>query len=214
LEFGSSQIERLLTGQIVLGPISRALIRAAVHIAVGLVSVIGLWLLPRVIVIVALATLAIIFLSFDVARLRIPALNVWFSKWFALFLRQDEADRLTGASYFLLGCLLTVLVFPREIASLAILFVSLGDPAAKLIGIWKGRPRLWGKSLEGSLACLIACLVVGILVTSIAGEPVLVVAIVGAVLATLFELLPLSLNDNITIPFGSAAVMVIIGLLV
>jgi dolichol kinase len=185
-----------------------------VHIAVGLVSVIGLWLFPRVIVIVALAAWAFLFLSFDVARLRIAALNAWFSKWFALFLRQDEADRLTGASYFLLGCLLTVLVFPKEIASLAILFVSLGDPAAGIVGIWKGRPRLWGKSLEGSLACLIVCLVIGILVTAIVGKPALVIAVVGAVFAVFFELLPLRLSDNITIPFGSAGVMVVMGLLV
>lgn len=214
MEVSFSQIERLLTGQVILGTVSRALIRGAVHVAVGLVSAIGLWLLPRAVVIAALATLTFLFLSFDVARLRISGLNSWFSKWFALFLRQEEANRLMGSSYFLLGCLLTALVFPQEIASLAILFASFGDPSASVIGKWKGHPRFRGKSIEGSLACLIVCLVVGVLVATLAGEPVLMVALVGAVFAVLFEVLPFRLNDNIIIPFGSAVVMVIIGLVV
>ncbi|MBM3154944.1 MAG: hypothetical protein FJ008_06370 [Chloroflexi bacterium] len=214
MEIGALWIERLLTGQISVSPVSRALIRAAVHVAVGVVSAVGLWLLPRAVVIAALAILTFLFLSFDVARLRISGLNNWFSKWFALFLRQEEANRLMGASYFLLGCLLTALVFPKGIASLAILYASFGDPSATVVGKWKGRPRFWRKSVEGSLACLIACLLVGLLATTLVGEPVLVVALVGAVFAMLFELLPLRLNDNITIPFGSAVVMVVMGLLI
>jgi len=214
LEVSPLWIERLLTGQISLSPVSRALIRAAVHVAVGVVSVVALWLFPRALVLVGLGVVTVVFLSFDVARLRISAVNGWFFKWFALFLRQDEADRLTGASYYLLGCLLTALVFPREIASLAILYASFGDPSATIIGKWKGRPRFWGKSIEGSLACLIVCLVAGVLVAALAGEPPLVVALVGVVSAMLFELLPLRLNDNIAIPFGSALVMVITGFLV
>ena len=214
MEFNFLWMERLLTGQMNLGPVSRALIRGAVHIAVGLVSAIALWLFPRAVVLLALGVVAFLFLSFDVARLRITALNKWFSTWFAIFLRQEESNRLMRASYFLLGCLLTALVFPQEIASLAILYASFGDPSATIVGIWKGRRRFWGKSLEGSMACLLVCLTVGILVTVLAREPVLLIALVGAVFAVLFEAVPLRLNDNITIPFGSAVVMVILTMLV
>jgi len=162
----------------------------------------------------ALAMVTIVFFSFDIARLRVLSLNAWFSKWFILFLREKEKVRLTGASYFLFSCMLTALVFPCEIAFLAILFAALGDPAATIVGTWRGRTRFWAKSLEGSLACLIVCLVVGIVVVIVREEPMLVVAVMGAIFATIFELLPLRVNDNITIPIGSASIMMVFAMLV
>lgn len=207
-------IERFLTNQINLGPVARAWMRGAVHGTVGLASAIALVVFSRGWVLLALAVVAIVFLSYDIARLRVPSLNTRFSKRFALVMREEEKTRLMRASYFLLGCLLTAVVFPREIASLAILFVALGDPAAAIVGTWRGLIRFWGKSLEGSLACLIVCLAVGITAVAITKEPVLVVAVMGAVFATLFELLPLRVNDNITIPIGSAAVMMLFAVLV
>jgi glycerol-3-phosphate acyltransferase PlsY len=207
-------IERFLTNQLNLDPVVRGLLRAAVHSAVGIVSALALLLFSRGWVLLALAIVTIVFLSFDIARLRIPGLNTWFSKWFALVMREEERIKLTHASYFLLGCLLTALVFPKEIASLAILFAALGDPAATVVGTWKGYTRFWEKSMEGSLACLIVCVLVGMVVVIITGKPVLVVAVMGAIFAMVFELLPLRVNDNITVPIGSASIMMIFALLV
>lgn len=206
-------VERLLTNQLNLSPAACGLMRAVVHSAVGMVSAIALLLFSRGWVLMALAIVTIVFLSFDIARLRVPVVNAWFSKWFVLFLRDEERTRLTHASFLLLGCLLTALVFPKEIASLAILFTALGDPAATVVGTWKGYTKFWEKSMEGSLACLIICVLVSIAVVIIREEPVLVVAVMGAIFAMVFELLPLRVNDNITIPIGSASIMMIFALL-
>jgi dolichol kinase len=42
--------------------------------------------------------------------------------------------------------------------------------------------------------------------------PPLIVAVIGAVSAALFHALPIRVNDNLTIPIGSALTMWIIGL--
>ncbi|GAI06960.1 unnamed protein product [marine sediment metagenome] len=53
----------------------------------------------------------------------------------------------------------------------------------------------------------------GTLVATILENQPLVVTIAGAVLATLFQALPPRLNDNLTIPLGSAAAMIVISIL-
>ena len=129
-------------------------------------------------------------------------------------MRKEEKGRITGSSYLLIGCLATIIVFSQDIAIPAILFAALGDPAATLIGIWKGRTKFWGRSLEGSIACLMVCLCIGVLVAILLGAPSLIVAITGAILATILQALPIRLNDNLIISFFSAAGMMVVSILV
>jgi glycerol-3-phosphate acyltransferase PlsY len=124
-------------------------------------------------------------------------------------LRDEEKNRLTGISYSLVGFLITALAFERDIAILAILFLSLGDSAATVVGVWKGRILLWGRSNEGSVACLAICFSVGLPVANVLENLTLPVAIAGAVFATIFQALPIRVNDNLTIPIGSALVMLV-----
>ena len=194
--------------------IRHALRRGTFHAVVGSTPAIALFIFPRSAVLAALAVVTAVFLSLEAARLCIPSLKEWSSVWFAPLLRQEEKSKLTGSSYLLIGCLITVLAFPQDIASLAILFSSLGDPAATVIGIWKGHTRLWDKSVEGNIACLLVCLLIGTLVATILENPPLMVAIVGAILATLFQALPSRLNDNLTIPLGSAIGMMVISIVI
>lgn len=181
--------------------------------AVGLTIVAALCILPWLIMVGLLSLATVALLSLDAARLRVPSFRHRCSVWLASFLRKEEERKLTGASYFLLGSLVTVLAFPPGIASLAILFLTLGDPAATIIGIWKGRVRFWNKSLEGDIACFAVCLLVAVLVVVVRGSPKLLAAIAGAFIATIFEALPLRLNDNLTIPFGSALAMLLVNML-
>jgi dolichol kinase len=188
--------------------------RSLFHIIAGSLPAVALFIFPRLVVQIALAVVTVLLLSFEVVRLRISSLNEWFSSRFAPLLRKEEEGQITGSSYLLVGYLVTVLIFPQSIAALAILFASLGDPAATLIGTWKGRIRLWGKSIEGDVACLIVCLCVGVLIAILLGTPSLIVVITGAILATIFQALPLRLNDNLIISFVSAAGMMVVSILV
>lgn len=194
-------------------PVQHALVRGAFHAAIGLVAATLLFLYPRLIVISALAVVTVAFLCLEIARLRIPRLRQYFASWFSPLLRQEEENKLTGSSYFLIGSLITAILFPRDIALLAVLFLSFGDPAASVVGTWKGRTRLWDKTLEGDIACLVICLLIGAIASVILKNPPLVIAIVGAVLATFIQALPLRLDDNITIPVTSSAGMLATSLL-
>jgi acyl phosphate:glycerol-3-phosphate acyltransferase len=194
--------------------VRRALPRAAFHAAIGIALASALYLLPRLLVLIALALATAGLLAIELVRLRSPALKRHFSALFAPLLRREEDSRVTGGSYFLIGCLVTALAFPVNIAVLAILFLSLGDPAAALVGTWQGRTRRWGKSLEGNAACLVVCLGVALLASYVLHGPPLLVAMSGALLAAVFQALPLPINDNLTIPIGSGLGMLIVRALI
>lgn len=190
-------------------PVQHTLIRGSFHAAGGIVLATLLRLYPRLIVLSALVTATVAFLCLEIARLRLPTLNQYFLSWFTPLLRKEEDIRLTGSSYFLLGSLATAILFPREIALLAILFLSFGDPIASVVGTWRGRIKLCGKTVEGSIACLVVCLLIATLATFIFESPPPIAIVVGAFIATIAQLLPLSLNDNITIPLTSATAMLL-----
>jgi dolichol kinase len=62
----------------------------------------------------------------------------------------------------------------------------------------------------GSLAWLISCLLIGIVITKADPVMVLPVAIVGAIAATAIELMPILTDDNLTIPIFSGSIMSLI----
>ena len=81
---------------------------------------------------------------------------------------------------------------------------------ATIIGEQYGKPILSHKSLEGSVACLVSCLLVGALMTKISPAITLPTALAGAVSATIVELLPIPIDDNLTVPLISGGIMTLI----
>ncbi|HEX79307.1 MAG TPA: hypothetical protein G4O19_04035 [Dehalococcoidia bacterium] len=192
-----------------LANIRHAVKRGIFHAVAGLFVILVLYFLPYITFVVTLAIVTGIFLSFELVRLRIDAINKWFISWFGFLMRDEEKNKLTGSSYSLLGFLITVLAFDRDIAILAILFVSLGDPVATVVGIWKGRIVLWGRSIEGNIACFVVCLTMGLLATKILDNLTFPMIVIGAIFATVFQAVPQKVNDNLTIPIGSALAMLV-----
>jgi glycerol-3-phosphate acyltransferase PlsY len=93
-------------------------------------------------------------------------------------------------------------MFDKTLAIVCLGFLTLGDLFAALIGKKWGRIKLFSqKSLEGSLACFTVCALIAL----IKFHPV--IAITGAIVATLIELLPTGLDDNVTMPLISGVVM-------
>jgi len=192
--------------------VRRTITRGTFHALVGLAFGLPLLYYPRWGVSIALGSVTIILLVFEAVRLYVPSLNQRFLRWFAPLLRRTETSTLTGSSYFMIGCMIVVLAFPRHIAFPAILFLALGDPAAALVGIWKGHIWIRSKSVEGHMACLMICLFAGGLLAATLEDLSLTVVFIGAVAATILQALPLPLNDNITMPLGSALAMTAAGI--
>jgi dolichol kinase len=144
---------------------------------------------------VACVALAIVV---DLMRLHEPRVKWFFRKFLGELIREHEQFNLLGSTYLLLAALLAIELFATPVAAAALGFTVLGDGFAALVGKAYGRTRFFGKSLEGTVACLLACFAWAAYV-SLTGHLDFRVAAAGVVVASLVELLPIPLDDNLGI---------------
>ena len=142
-------------------------------------------------------------------RFRNPRVNRWMFEHFKGFTKDKEREKISSTTLFLLSAALTITFFPRGVAIAALLFLTVGDPIAEIIGVRYGRVRIVrGKTLEGTVAGALACFIVGaplLLAPDLGIDPTLLS--IGAAAAALTELLPVPVDDNFTIPIGSGLAM-------
>ncbi|MDA8189313.1 MAG: hypothetical protein M0T85_14335 [Dehalococcoidales bacterium] len=112
-----------------------------------------------------------------------------------------------GTTYFLVASFFTFLFFPRDVAVAALFFSAVGDAMAATVGERFGRRKLGKKSLEGTAAFFVSALVVGCILI-LAGLRLSWAAVAaGALVAAIVELLPIPIDDNLTVPVIGAVVM-------
>jgi len=176
----------------------------------GVLAIVAVGLfLPRITLLISLGVATFIVVAFEFVRLRIPGVNRWFLSVFKPLLREKETSRLTGTSYSLTAALIAFLAFPRDIAVLALVFLAVGDALATIVGKKIGKTRLFGKkTLEGSLACLVSCIIVGVIGYYAGLDIALLAILAGSLGATIAEAVPLPVNDNLTLPLFAGLVMV------
>jgi len=181
--------------------------RKAIHLS-ALAIPIGVWLVSSSTAFGVLGLIGSIWITGDALRLIIPSWNEKASRILNPVIREKEKKNfLTGSSYLLLSSFLSVAFYPKPIAVLALTFLILGDTAAALVGSRWGRiPLFSGKSLEGSLACLGACMAIGLTLDLVPFWK----ALIGAVVAAAAEALPFGPDDNLTMPLTSGVVMTLL----
>lgn len=170
--------------------------RKLIHLVGGLIPLLYLILnLTKLQALLILGTLAIPFVGADLLRFWRPAVNRWFCFLFQGAMRPGEEGRLTGATYYFLACWLTIFMFDRTIAIAALLILACADTAASVVGQAIGGYRIGQrKTLAGTVAFLTtACLVM------LPFFP-LATSFVVASIAAVTEVLPLPVDDNVTIP--------------
>jgi glycerol-3-phosphate acyltransferase PlsY len=178
-----------------------------IPLLIPLVSTFDILKKQELIIVAGISTL--IAFSLDIARMRRGFVSKVFFQLFGSLLRPSEKRTFTGSSYYLLGIFLALLIFPKPIAEASMFILIIGDTMAAFVGTMWGRTKIWGKSLEGSLAFLVSsCAILALL-----GRVGMHVAVVGALVATVVELLPLSINDNLTIPISSGVSMYLVSYL-
>ncbi len=146
----------------------------------------------------ALAALTVLAVAVDVVRIHDHRVKRFFSRFLGEIIREHEQFNLLGSTYLLLAALLAVEIFPHPVAAAALGFTILGDGFAALVGKAWGRTRFFNKTLEGAAGGLVACLAWAVFLGSTGTLPWGMV-LTGALVASLVELLPIPLDDNLGI---------------
>ena len=163
--------------------------------------------IDRRLALLMLGVLVVAAIAVEAARALSPATASRFDSLFLPLLRAHESRRLTGATWLLVAMFAAVLFFPRDVAIVATWAAAVGDAAAALIGMRFGRLRSPrdGKSLEGSVACLLATLAGAVWLAHLGPAS----ALLAAVMATVAERIPWPHDDNIRIVAVVGVVMML-----
>jgi dolichol kinase len=166
-------------------------------------------------------TIACLVYVLDRIRIAYPEVLARHLPWVnRLLVRAEEQVRESAMTPYAIAVLLTILSVPKPAALIAIYTLAIADPAAAIVGITWGRRKLGpDRSLEGSLAFFGATLVIALGVLGFTVDAsALVVAAMGLVIAVgaaACELVPVRIDDNLTIPlfvgFGSWVVAGLFG---
>ena len=171
----------------------RELQRKVVHVT-SLLIVAGYYILPKAAVLLIMTLFLILFLEIEFVRIDLKLKLPLFHRLY----RKKEEDRLSGNVFFLLGAIIAISVFSKEIAIAAILMTTFGDAAAALFGKRFGRtwiPKLKNRAVEGCMAEFVVDLLIGFVF--LGSWPVILVM---AGTATIVETVVEKIDDNLLIP--------------
>jgi dolichol kinase len=166
------------------------------------------YLLPQGSARLILLAVCVAVVTVDFLRLHVNGVKEGFILFFGSFLRRHEFTRLSGATYLLLGCLVTSLLFAKPIVIAACAYIIVGDTFAAILGQNIKSPSLFkGKTLMGSVGFLLAALATAMVIYYLPNSAGLTTLMIGAVAASVFEALPLPLDDNFAVPILCGIVM-------
>ena len=176
--------------------LERELQRKVVHVT-SLLIVIGYFLLPKEAVLLIMTLFLILFLEIEFVRIDLKLKLPLFQKLY----RDKEQDRLSGNVFFLIGAIIAVSVYSREIALAAVLMTTFGDASAALFGKRFGRtwiPWCKNRAVEGCMAEFLVDLLIGIIFL----DSWLVILVMAGT-ATIVETIVNEIDDNLIIPVFS-----------
>ena len=180
--------------------------RKIFHISASIIPLCYLWIIcNNHNFLLFLIFLTIFAISVEFFRHRDNLISRIFYQNFGKMLRINEkSGRITGATWLLIGFLITIYIFPKNIAVPAMLFLTIGDSCAAFFGKLIPFGRIGSKHISGFISGLFFSF---ILVIYLNLNLSMVVLLIGAFSAMLTEIMPIKINDNITIPFISGLVM-------
>lgn len=194
--------------------IGKELLRKAFHLTGLIVPVLYCFIVPRDYALICLAIVALVAGILEIVRLSGHGIYP------DMLLRDpSEKKRLYGYFWAILSMLLAVFLFDKVIAVASMLFMLLGDSAAGIAGAVLVRRE--AKPLTGPKPPLVmavtffTCMLSGLLFYPVLSLPVIFAGAIGATIAEAFtwRIWGYKINDNLSIPLASGALMAITGAL-
>jgi len=151
----------------------------------------------------------------DISRKKIPFVSNLWDYFFGDIMRKHEKKkkkfRLNGASWLTISASLTILIFPKIIAVVALTILIISDISSALIGKKLGRTPFFKKSLEGSTAFFVSASLVVLTYYFIysPGIAFLYIGIVASLVSAFFEAISknVKIDDNLLAPISFSIVM-------
>jgi len=182
-------------------------LRQIIHIASFLVALVSKYLLGIHIVVSLISAVTMLYIMSEFARIQGAKFPIVSAITWKAARKPELYEFATAPIFFALGIMLSLVLFPDPANYAAVVILTFGDGFATIFGKKLGRtviPFNKGKRLEGSLfGFVFAFLGVLIFVTPVK-------ALIGAALGMLIEVLPLPINDNLTIPLITGLALTLI----
>jgi dolichol kinase len=173
--------------------------RSIIHASSILVPII-VEVTSEFVTVIVLCAITIAYVLAELLRLRGRRVPVISTFTLAMSRPEERSHLIVRPILLAAGIILTLVLFPRNIAYTSIVILAIGDPIAAYVGSRFGRRRVGSKSWEGFVAGTCAAYVPTVFIIS----PIL--GAVGSVVGMLMELTGI-LDDNLTIPLGSGIAM-------
>jgi dolichol kinase/phosphoserine phosphatase len=186
-------------------PTRNEIVREAIHASGFFVPFIAV-LLGIFATAALISAITLLYALSEVKRMERASLPVVSSVTRAAATQPELFEFATAPMFFALGILLTLIIFPSSVSSVAIAAFSLGDSTASFFGGAFGKrplPFNKGKTLEGSVSCFFFAFCAALFFTT----PTF--ALLAAVATTTIESFPWPLNDNLVTPLLTGLVLVL-----
>lgn len=166
--------------------------------------------------------ITVITVSIDVLSKKVEPIQKFFYKYFGSILRKHERKkkkfRLNGASWLVISATLTILIFPKLFACVALSVLIISDIASALVGRKWGRiPFFKKKTVEGSTAFFLTAAAVVLVYFTVfhLNNYFLLWGLIAALITTFGEALSkqIKVDDNLIVPIVFAGFLWIVELI-
>lgn len=155
---------------------------------------------------------------FEQVRVKYPEAALRILPITRFLIRAEEQLKESAMIPYLMGVLLTIITFPKEVALVGIYALAFADPLSAIIGIKFGKHKISEtRSIEGSAAFFLCTFLCSMAVLSgyYMGMTLSIffISLILGILCTLLDLFPLKIDDNLTIPLFTSTILWILTIL-
>jgi len=179
--------------------LKKEIARKSIHFTTSILPFAYFSLAQKEQILVLSISLFVLFLIGDILRIYVTQMKQIYEKIFGSLLRENESGKnLNGATLLFLGFSVSIVLFEKNIAIIAMLFLAISDSVAAIVGKRFGKHRIFSKTFEGALGFFASAFIISLIFYDR-----IIFSLLIALIMAIIELVPLKINDNIVIPIAT-----------